>query len=429
MRRHLQIGLLLLVVFVLVSCASSRNPYPRSDLTNENWTSLVDTNPNHWAVGADRWFMTGDPNATEVMVHHAPDRAAISTMAVRVPDFTRILANGDFQVQIYGTYDHNAVYLYGPNAGVRQVAVEVRNNVLCITQVKNATRDTSRVIIRIGVVNLQHLTHQGNGMVEGRQLRSTGLNVVSTGAGNMYLAGNMNLYDVLDAGKGSISIFGAVSSGLNIRTTGSGSVNISGNVGLHSISHKGSGDINLIGASGHGVKINAAGKGKIGILGQVDIREIKACDSTCVFAYCLNGDSLYVYTSQNARVGLAGRVNHLYVDASGSSRFGGRYLQATDAYVRSRDGSHANVMAVGRMFASATNNGSVYFYGSPDIMSQFVNGNGTVMPIWYKDGSNYGGVCMIGPHPSRAVYKGEDIRHERYYQAPKRHVKTYKYQS
>jgi hypothetical protein len=420
---------MLLAVLVLVSCATSRNPYPRTDLTNENWVSLVDTNPNHWAVGADRWFMTGDPNATEVMVHHAPDRAAISTMAVRVPDFTGIRTNGDFQVQIYGTYDHNAVYVYGPNAGVRQVVVEVRNNVLCISQIKNATRETGRVIVRIGVVNLQRLTHQGCGTVEGRQLRSTGLYVVSAGQGNMYLAGNMNLHDVLDTNKGSISIFGAVSAKLNIRAIGSGSVNISGNIGLNSILHKGSGDINLIGVSGHSVKINAMGKGKIGLLGNADISEIRACDSTCVFAYCLNSDSLYVYTFNSARVGLAGRVNHLYVDTTGSSRFGGRYLQATDAYVRTRDGSHANIMAVNRMFASATNNGSVYFYGSPDIMSQFVNGNGTVIPIWYKDGSNYGGVCMIGPHPTRAVYKGQDTRHERYYQSPKRHVRTYKYHS
>lgn len=429
MRRYLLIGLILLFVFALVSCASSRNPYPRSDLTNENWTSLVDTSPNRWAVGADRWFMTGDPNTTEVMDHHAPYRAAISTMAVRVPDFTGIRTNGDFQVQIYGAYDHNSVYLYGPNEGVRQVVVEVRNNVLCISQVKDASRLTGRVIVRIGVVNLQRLTHQGSGMVEGRQLRSTGLHLVSAGRGNMYLAGNINLYDVLDSSSGSISIFGAVSSGLTIRTTGSGSVNISGNVGLKSILHKGSGDINLIGVSGSGVNINAMGKGKIGLMGSMDIREIRACDSTCVFAYCLNSDSLYVYTFKDARVGVAGHANHLYVDASGSSRFGGRYLEASDAYVRGRDGAHANVMATTRMFASATNNASVYFYGSPDIMSQFVNGNGAVMPIWYKDGSNYGGICMIGPQPRRGVYKGEEVRQEHVYQAPKRHAKTYKYQS
>ncbi|MCP6769734.1 hypothetical protein NL529_33295, partial [Klebsiella pneumoniae] len=71
---------------------------------------------------------------TEEANRQAPYADAISTTVVNVADFSQIKVNGSFQVQIFGTYGHNSVYVYGPNAGVSNVAVSVNGDKLSIRQ-------------------------------------------------------------------------------------------------------------------------------------------------------------------------------------------------------------------------------------------------------------------------------------------------------
>ena len=393
MKRLIAIGMLILSVLTLVSCAYRGNPYPKSDLTEERWMASVNNNANTWSRGADRWFLTGDPNATEQMNATAPDAVAISTMNVRVGDFNNIKIDGPFQVQLFGSNERNSVYVYGPNTEVRQVAVEVRNGTLYINMAKDASysRKMGQVIIRVGVMNLNNLTNRGSGRVEGRQLRSNGLNIIAAGSGNMYLAGEMNVRCITQSGSGCVNVFGAVTPVMDIYTTGSGEVNVSGNIGIRTIQHHGSTDINIIGANTDGLKINTDGSGKIGINGRANVREITAKQNTCVYIYSSVSNSIYVYTSGNAKVGIAGNTSDLYVDASGNSQFLGRYLCTLNAYVRAHDQAHINVTATNKIYAAATQGGSIYFFGTPDIMTQFLRDNGTVIPIWY-DGKRS---CMV----------------------------------
>jgi len=395
MKRIIANGLVALASIFLVACAFKGNPYPKTDQTNETWPSYVHNAPNTWTAGADRWFFTGDPNVTEEQSMSAPSNATISTMMVRVPDFSKIRVEGPFQVQLFGTVDGNSVYLYGPNEEVRQVAVEVKGDTLCVRAADKSSKNLCKVIVRIGVANLASLTQAGCGRIEGRQLRSTGLEISSSGSGNVYLAGNMNLRHVNQNGDGNISVFGASSPMLDISTTKKGSVNVSGNIGLHSIRHQGCNDINIIGANGGNAKIYSEGKGKIGIRGAVNIYEITAKDETCVYSYCVRSGSLNVYASGKARVGLAGSANDLYVETSGGSVFYGRDLIAQSAYVRANGSSHINVTAKDKVYASSTGSSSVYFFGTPNMLSQYLSGDGTVIPIW-ADRPNHFPLCYIG---------------------------------
>lgn len=410
MKRYLISSLVFLFTVFLVSCATSpRAPYIKNAYAEENWMNGVASSPNSWSKGADRWFLTGDPNVTEESNRTAPGAAAISTMMVRVPDFSQIRINGDFQVQLYGTYEHGNVYVFGPNQGVRDIAIDVRGNTLNLIQTKKSLA-TRKVIIRIGVNHLNSIMQLGGcGTIEGIRLHSNALSVVSArnASGNIYLAGNPNLHKVTNAGVGNINIFGATSNGLDVSTFGGGNVNISGKLNVRCVNHHGRNDINLIGVNSRmPTRIYADGMGKVSLNGQANIREIRASGQTCVYAFPVNSQYMYVYVSQNARVGLAGATTDLFVNTTDRASFLGKYLCAQNAYVRAARLSHINVTASNRIFASATQSSSVYFFGAPDNMSQFVSGSGVVIPIW-SSGPRYCGINFVPTVQKRPMYKGE----------------------
>lgn len=395
MQRCIAKGFILFFAVLLTGCVyHQRGMNPNMDLTHETWQQQVAVNPNKWAVGADRWFLAGGENATEAMVRHAPVSAAVSTMMVKVPNsFTHIKVSGHFQVQVFGSSDANSVYVYGPNSAVRAVAVRVTNNTLYLNEVKDAPQNVGNVIVRVGIRNLRLLSQMGPGLIEGRLINSGGLCVLSMGSGNVYLSGRINLKRVMTRCKGNITVFGAVTPELYIATFGSGSVNVSGKVGVSDILHHGTGDVNIIGANSDRLQIRADGKGKIGIQGQVAICSIEARDCVSVYAYQVDGDSLTVRATDNARVGLAGCVRNLMVDTRKKALFGGRYLYTADTFVRAHDQSHANVTGGNRVFASATENGSIYFFGSPAVLDSFTRDYGTVTPIEDTSCQRQGSYC------------------------------------
>lgn len=407
MKHYLFLGLIILSALLLASCASNRNPNLHHDLTDEVWMRAVETSPNSWALGADSWFLTGNPTKAEEANLNAPDTAAISTMTVRVANFTNIRTSGDFQLEIFCAGSANSVYVFGPNDGVRQVGVGVRGNTLILTQVKNASNPVRRVIVRVGVGQLTNLVQvAGSGRIEGVHLASNGLNITTApGArGNIYLAGNMVLRRIDNAGGGCINVFGVNTPGMDIVTSGGGSVNISGNsINLRTIKHNGGGNINVIGAQSDALQIFAGGSGKIGINGQSNLRTINAKGSVAVLVYPVTSTDINVSIGNKARVGLAGYSNNLIVNTTDSARFEGRYLCVHNAYVRAHDWAHINVATTNRIFASATQNASVYFFGVPNALSQFVSGAGVVIPIWSSTASS----CSLAYQ--HASYNGENI--------------------
>ncbi len=379
---------------MLASLSGCAHQVPTTDLGQEHWQMFVDKDPKQWTRGADNWFFTGQPNSTELANRNAPYTAAMSDMQVRVPDtINSIRVNGDFQVQIFGASEHASAYLTGPNAGIQAVAVEVRGQTLYIHQTQPVAPGVMRnVIVRIGVLKLNNLTQMGNGRIEAIGIRSDDLCVASTAdsCGNIYLAGRVNLRRVTQNGHGAITILGATASTLDISTGGSGPVNISGQLGIRSITHHGSSNINLIGATSYRpVAISADGSGKIGIYGCANLKTIQAKDAIRVYAYPINSMDLTVTEQNVAGVGLAGLVQNLYVDTYNSSRFDGSNLCARSAYVRAHDSSHINVTANGKIFASADRDGSIYFYGPANLLTDFPGSDDHVIAMGNRNWCNY----------------------------------------
>ncbi|MBV9576633.1 MAG: DUF2807 domain-containing protein [Gammaproteobacteria bacterium] len=379
MKRYLLAGLLVLSFLLLVSCASTHPTALKINDTREYWMPYVESNPNQWMQGADNWFLTGNPNNTEIANRHAPGSAAISTMMVNISDFNAIQSSGDFQLQIFGTEEKNSVFIYGPNSDVRKTTIELHGNTLCIGQTKDATVNMHQVIVRIGIHQLNKLIQRGRGCIEGIQLMSSGLLITSTGSGNIYLSGNLNVQRIVNAGRGSINLFGINSPLMDIKTAGTGSVNVEGAVGIRYIAHFGMNDINIIGANSNGLKIYAQGVGKIGIRGRVNLCDVITKGKTCAYIVGVNSENLHAAAFDKSHIGLAGFSENLYVDTYQSAKFAGRYLCTHSAYARAHDASHINVTATEKMFAAATQDASIYFFGSPTILTRFVSGNGTVI--------------------------------------------------
>lgn len=418
MKRDWRILMALCAMMVLAGCFAHRNPYPARDLSTETWQHQVDRYPGVWTVGADQWFLKGDPNQTEMQNREAPYSSAMSTMMVKVPDdFTRIRINGSFQVQIFGTSDHNSVYLYGPNSALRSVAVNVYGDLLDLSQVKDAPPSMHQLIVRIGIRDLTELAQSncmasGCGLIEGVRINSHQLLLNVAGQSNIYLSGDLNLRRVIQQGNGKITLLGVDTNQLTLLSNGAGTMNLGGKrVGLQSIVHHSTGNMNIIGATSRRLTIAADGSGKVGVVGsRIQLTELNAKDHVNVYVMGIESSSLSAYAFGNANVGLSGYAGTGHLYASNSAKIFAKGLGLEDAFVRASDRSHINVTARNRLFASATGNASIYYYGQPNSMSPFVSSNGVIIPIWDNTGDVSGPRYKDSGSFKVHRYRGEGIR-------------------
>jgi len=372
-------------LMTLCSCTTTQNPHANQNLLQETWMRSINLNPMLWTNGADRWFFTGEPNTTERDARLAPHDKAISITAVNVPQFTNINLHGCFQVQIAGGQPTNSVFILGPNEATRQISVEVHGDTVLVSQFddpKKGMANLKNVIVRIGVRNLHHLKVSGSVNVEGRMLSSNGMIIDAYNQGNVLLDGHINLLKVNNTGSGCVSILNAYTPCLNIINRGSGTVNVSGRVGIRTISNLTNGAVHVIGADSRSLLINACGDSRTSVAGYADLKRLSATGNACVHLYWVNSRATSVFLNKNARVGLAGCVGNLDLTVTDNARFGGQYLHASHVYVQTGRNGHANVAGSRRIFASATDTSSIYYFGSPNNVSRNTSDKGIIIPVW-----------------------------------------------
>ncbi len=364
----------------------------RNTLLRETWLCHINTNTALWTRCADHWFLTGEPNCIERSNLHAPASQTVSKMVVRVPNFCNISYGGDFQVQIIGHQDRNSVSIIGPHSAARRVSIEFYKNTLYVGTVKtlNGPCDVhapmSQVIVRIGVRDLHSIKQCGCGTIYGRNISGRGLIINSSGRGDTMLVGvgDLDVASVTQTGSGTVTIINTCTPYLCLKVVGNGNVNISGRVGVQSIVHHGNGTVNIVGTDTDSLVINAAGMGLTNVVGFANLKRVVAIDCSQVYLYWVNSCGTYVCERNHAMVGLAGHTANLNVDLSDEAHFQGSYLHGGNVYVRTRDESHANVVADKRIFANADGLSSIYFYGTPTNVSRFMSGKGVVIPVWYN---------------------------------------------
>lgn len=387
MKRYLLLGFASAVLLLLTSCANTTAYYKtqvRNDLVKENWMQRINLSTATWTKNADRWFYAIEPEKFDDYARSAPSDRAITAMMVRVPDFTVIKIDGPYKVQIFGHQDHNSVVVLGSNESSRHTAIEIHGNTLSVHQASECKScgNMKDVIVRIGVRTLTSLTVTGTGMIEGKDIGSNSLSIKSTDCAEILLSGFMNVCNISQSGAGSISVIGAYTPTLNVNVTGNGTVNVSGHVGVSRITKRGNGKINIIGADTDSLYIESSGGGITSIAGYANLKKLNATGNSQVYLYWVNSNGIYLNVHDNSRVGLAGSARNLNIEVDGTARFLGKYLRADNIYVTTRNKSHANVNPALKLFATAHDDSTIYFFSSPNVVSRYTTGNGFIIPVW-----------------------------------------------
>lgn len=392
MKKHIVFWIALFAALILSGCANRDclRTQVNSCYLHETWLQKINLDSSKWLRCADSWYRTGAPNCTERYANAAPPSSAITTMSIKVPNFTGISVNGTFQVQIVGGQMRNGVYIVGPNIETRQVSVEMHGNTLYLSQTKKC--NLNNVIVRIGICNLRSLCNRGCSRIEGKMIDSDQLAITSCGSGSILLSGQMNLTKVSQTGAGAVTIIGAHTPSLCIYAYGNGCVNICGRVGVKSIANHGSGTINILGTDTDSLVISTSGRTTTNAVGYANVKKITARDNSRVYMYWVNSCNTVVCASQHACIGLAGNAKNLNIDIQGYAQFSGQYLHGGNVYVRTRGCAHANVAADQKIFAAALDHSSIYFFGSPNIVSRYISQSGIVIPVWYD--------CELPPVPT-----------------------------
>jgi hypothetical protein len=417
MKRYLLLVLTCILTLVLTSCAQNPTTYRAQispDLVQETWLGRMNLDPNVWTRHADRWFFTGEPHTFDEYASRAPLAANITAMTVRVPDFTNIVVSGPYKIQIYGRQMHSSVFVLGTNEAARHVSVEVRDNTLFVHPATDCSRNGcggGDVIVRIGLSALNSLIANGNGPVEGKDITSNALTITSNTPNEILLTGNMNVQRIIQNGMGTTSVIGVYAPCMDIMVPHNGNVNVSGHIGIRRISKAGNGMINVIGADSDGLRIDSTG-GITAIAGYANVKTINATQNGHIYLYWVASDGIYINVRDNARVGLAGAARNVDVEVSGNARYEGKYLRTDNIYVKTRGYSHANVFPQQKLFANASDFSSIYFFGTPNVISRYTTGHAIIVPI-FNDG------CPVMPRmpkncPVRS-YKDESYKGETSY--------------
>ena len=394
-----------LTAILVTSCATNPPAYQAQlakHQAQEDWLNHINLDANRWRAHADNWFYTDTPRDANEYNSNAPAKAGITAMLVRVPDFTNIVVSGSYKIEIVGRQMHNSLYILGSNEAARHVATDITDSTLNIhpaTDCKHNNCGSQAVIVRIGVRELGSLTVNGKNFVEGKDITSSRLSVKSTANTEILLDGIMNVTNVTQTGPGTINLIGAYAPVVDVNDS-DGNVNISGHVGLRNVNKQGGGNINVIGLDTDSLTIRSSGSGTIALAGYGNLRKVTAKQNSKIYLYWVNSTNIYATLSENAQLGLAGSAKNLDIQLTNSARFSGRYLHTDTVYVTTRQQSHANVYPQTKIFANAADYSSVYFFGSPNVVSRYTNGGGIVVPIFSDAGSVLPTALAPPPYPA-----------------------------
>jgi hypothetical protein len=387
------LGVTLALMLNVMSC--SHPEYYRAQMdkgfSQENWMQQVNLNPNIWTKNADPWYFSADRDLITHQPVFDPVAEEMAAKPIRIPDFTHINVNGNFRIQIVGSQPRTSVTVLGPKQAKRLICIQIRNQTLYIYPApeckndKKCPRNFNDVTIRIGIHDLRSLTTNGDSSITGKDIYSSGLAINATNRSQLLLRGNMKLALVNDSGCATTTIIGAVTPCLYINVKGCGTVNVAGRVGVKCIRNLGQGNVNIIGACSHDLSVFGGDTSTTKIAGIANVRRVIAYGHSRIFMYWVNANCAIVKVSDHACVGLAGYTQSLYVDTDTAAVFYGKCLIAGSAFVRTFGLSHVNVTATKKIFASAYDDSSIYYFGSPSIISRFVYGNGIIIPVWTNE--------------------------------------------
>lgn len=255
--------------------------------------------------------------------------------------FVRIEATGRINLILHTQARHARVVLQGAACDVLATQAVVRDNTLILHEIGSGIH-RGNVTVHVYTQRLRGLVYRGVGVIKGKNLVSSALDLSITNAEITLLSGQLHLNHLAVKGSGQVDIRGITGSDLLVSLSGNPHVQLIGMVRLNRLHLNGNGFLNL---------------------------------------YWIKSPRLIIRQKGHVMVQLAGVVKVLDVELWGHSTFNGRYLRATEAFVKTHEHSVAELSTVSIQHTLATGASDILFYTLPTMKADFMAYDGAVLDM------------------------------------------------
>lgn len=257
-----------------------------------------------------------------------------------MPVFNRVQIDGDIDVNLSTDAATPRATLQGDPTDLSHVKMSVKYGLLTIA-VDNGYPHHGAMHVDIHTHYLNVFKYKGHGTITGNNLHSTLLDLSIANKGSTTLQGQLAVHNLIIAGPGYTQIKGIKGQNLNIKITGNAHVQLAGMINATSLNIK-DGWLSL---------------------------------------YWIDSQALRIRARGHAFVQMAGRVQTLDTELWDKARFNGRYLRGTYVFTKTHDQSIADVNVLKRRHSLATDTSNIYFHNLPDMKTDFMAYNGSVLDL------------------------------------------------
>lgn len=273
-------------------------------------------------------------------MHHATPASTATKEPITA--FTRVQVDGNIDINLYTGSNHPGVSLEGNPQDIAQIHMKVRNGILYINLTKDYPKYGARVHADIRTRYLTAFRYKGRGTIVGENIHTGYLDLNLTNAGKTILQGSITLNHLTVTGAGFTKISGITSHDLIIKMAGNPKVELHGLINTKLLAVKGRGWLSL---------------------------------------YWLNSDDITIRAREQAFIQIAGRAKVLDVELWDKARFNGHYLRAARIFAKTHNQSIADISASKRQHTLATDSSNIYFHELPDMKTDFMGDNGSVLDL------------------------------------------------
>ncbi|MFY7697569.1 MAG: GIN domain-containing protein [Legionella sp.] len=263
-----------------------------------------------------------------------------TTISSRLPVFNQLNVNGRINLRLMTQSSKSMVTLHGDPRDLAAVKIKVLHHKLFI-RVRPSYPRFSRIDLELTSPYINAIEYHGSGMINGTLTTKL----------------------------------------LDLVVNNQGETNLQGTIGLRKLTVNGNGQLQISGIRSPQLLATISGAPKIKLAGEVALTHLEMNNNGWLSAYWLKSKRLQVRGRKKSFIQLAGVVDNLDLELWDKSQFYGRYLRATEAFVKTHNRSVAKITAIDKQHTLASDNSSIHFYHNPQVHTDFMAFNGAVLDL------------------------------------------------
>lgn len=348
-----------LTTVALTGCATS-NSFHNAQTTSESWFNTLKAQQSQQPTEPNiQWQSSKKLSNSVAWKNTATHQLHIANST----PFNRIETKVPFRVVIVGNHAKNKVVVTGNDKTANKINMKVANKTLQITY-RGSRANSKANTIFINVNHLDQLLSVGGNDTFAKNIRSNNLSITKDNGGKLYVAGNIKLHQLTIGDNTDATLVGIQTDNLVFNDRDNNTVNLFGEIGLTKLNKNDSGTLNIYGIKSSALEINSTGGGTTNLMGQANITKLYNRNAN-LYAMWVDSNNLNVTTEGSGTVGLAGKAKNFSAKLSGNSVVLGKYLNADNASVLSRNDARINISPIDHFDSRTYGNSKVYYFGFP----------------------------------------------------------------